>query len=758
MKKIITRILLQILTIFIALQIVFPITNVLGLTIIEKHNELGKYYNYELEKYKVNPIIEDNNPKKTNNIIQINKNLDLTETEDTSDFVYEQALSENTTIYTSSEDENLKRIEFDSGIVNYESNGEYHPIDTTLQEDEYSYFNNTNMIESVFPNDINNNPISFKYKSLVVKYRPKLESISKPYKEESSIQYFYENNTNIRYVINNGIIKEDIIYNSLKNSNEIEYEINVENGKYKLLNNNIGIYDEFNNLVMGINAPKAYDSNNNETEIEVGLNGDTITYKIDYDWLNSEERAYPIIIDPEMVVYAHTAYDISAIYNNPTTTIGNPDVESVGWVLHDAIHAYMYIGNNPSYGDSYSYYKFKDVYVNEELMGKYIKKAEVYFPIKETNSANTLLGCNITGNYDVTNATYNNIPTNNVGSCTSKSFRPGDSRVTLDITNYIKDVVENGKANNGIMFMLEDSSKYLTLYASEHYYIDGANGQSGKYPGGYVEYYDNPDIANNMSINDFTYNLRPMVKYKYQEGAANFVALGIDGKAPVDSKVVLEIKESNNLIKNKEMFAYDNFYTYPNYPEIIDVPNKYTKLESNYQSDEFFDGFLENKVYELEFKAIKNNQESNIKNTWFKLYKVKGFDLINNIATFYGVDVNTLIEDNNLKDELLSEGNLLFIREPKRNKEKEYQSEDLRVDEKQKIDASLRGRNIECEYGFEPINFNTGSFLMESVDFSYIIGGKEYNFNRTYDSNNSDSLSQMGYGQAYNGYSYIVKK
>ena len=69
MKKIITRILLQILTIFIALQIVFPITNVLGLTIIEKHNELGKYYNYELEKYKVNPIIEDNNHKKANNII-----------------------------------------------------------------------------------------------------------------------------------------------------------------------------------------------------------------------------------------------------------------------------------------------------------------------------------------------------------------------------------------------------------------------------------------------------------------------------------------------------------------------------------------------------------------------------------------------------------------------------------------------------------------------------------------------------------------
>ena len=47
-----------------------------------------------------------------------------------------------------------------------------------------------------------------------------------------------------------------------------------------------------------------------------------------------------------MVVYAHTAYDISVLYNRPTQTIGNPDVESAGWVLNDPIHAYMYIGNN----------------------------------------------------------------------------------------------------------------------------------------------------------------------------------------------------------------------------------------------------------------------------------------------------------------------------------------------------------------------------------------------------------------------------
>ena len=75
---------------------------------------------------------------------------------------------------------------------------------------------------------------------------------------------------------------------------------------------------------MSINAPKAYDSNNNETDIEILLNENIITYKIDYDWLNSEERSYPITIDPEMVVYAHTAYDISVLYNRPTQTIGNP--------------------------------------------------------------------------------------------------------------------------------------------------------------------------------------------------------------------------------------------------------------------------------------------------------------------------------------------------------------------------------------------------------------------------------------------------
>ena len=303
------------------------------------------------------------------------------------------------------------------------------------------------------------------------------------------------------------------------------------------------------------------------------------------------------------------------------------------------------------------------------------------------------------------------------------------------------------------MFMLDDSSKYLTLYAHEYYYIDGVNGSSGKYPGGYILYYDNPDVATNMDINDFTYNLRPMVKYKYQEGAAYFVALGVDGKAPVDSKVVMNIKD----FKTKEMFAYDNFYNYPNYPDIIDVPNKWTTLESNYQTDEFIDGFEKNKVYEIEFIAYKDNQESNKKKTWFLLYEVKGFDLINNIATFYGVDVKTLIEDNNLNDELITEGNLLFIREPKRNIDKEYKSEDLTLDEKLKIDASLKGRNIQCEYGFEPINFNTGSFLIESVDFSFITNGKTYDFIRTYDSKNSEIISQMGQGQTYNGYSYVVK-
>lgn len=663
-----------------------------------------------------------------------------------------EGINETTSIYINSEDTTYKGIEISSTPQNYEENGEYYPIDSTIKETNEGYKNSTNVIETVFNNDINSKGILFTKDDIYVKYIPLLNSVGDPVVDTNQIIYPFENNTNIRYTINNGIIKEDIIYNTLNSQNEVSYLLEIIGGDVHLINNNLVIGSADDKLI--INAPKAYDNAGSETNVTLLYEADKgiLKYVIDEQWLQSLDRVYPITIDPQIALMAHQGLDTSAVMNDAYVTIGNPDLESNGWVLADQSDAYMYVGNNPIYGDSYSFYKVRDEDINNYLRGKYIKKAVLSLPIETSNSSNSVIACTINENYDIANATYSNLPTH-LNECHESSYKHGDRELKIDITSYVKGVVEKGKLNNGISLSLKDDTKYITFNASEYYWVNQA---SHKFPGVKIEYYDSPDVLSDMKINDFTYQLRPMVKYKYNEGAAYFVGLGIDGKAPVDSNVQVLVKEKEIVNNDEAIEVVDNFYYYPNYPEIEDVPNKWTELESNYQLNRYLDNFSENKLYDVFVKVMKGSDEVT-KHTWFRLYKVKNFDLINHIAAFYGVSTKTLIEDNNLGDELITEGNLLFIREPKLNKDIDYQNSELSITDKQVIDRALSGRGIQCEFGFEPINFNTGNFLLESEDFKLNIDNKEYYFNRLYNSTSSNVLGSNGYGFSNNGLSYIIE-
>ena len=65
--------------------------------------------------------------------------------------------------------------------------------------------------------------------------------------------------------------------------------------------------------------------------------------------MKSEERIYPITIDPDYVGYSHHGVDISVCLNQPSRTIGNPDMASLNWNLPTDRYdeAYMYLGNHP---------------------------------------------------------------------------------------------------------------------------------------------------------------------------------------------------------------------------------------------------------------------------------------------------------------------------------------------------------------------------------------------------------------------------
>ena len=545
----------------------------------------------------------------------------------------------------------------------------------------------------------------------------------------------------------------------MQSENSFRYELHT-NGRIECVDHNLFLFNAGNELKLILSAPKAYDSAGNETDIDLVYEDDFLTYIVDEDWLYASDRVYPIVIDPSLAVAGHEAYDVSIVQNLPYTTVGNVDLEPLNWKLNNIFEARMYIGKDPDYGDSFTIYRLKNEII-DQLNGKYIKKATTSFQVESACAAGKINACPIKEAVPVAELYYANIGNTedllDVEACVEAPYETL-GRFTVDTTPYVKNVVENHMPNGGLFMMLADqNNQWLRLYASEYFNYELAHyGQatSGYYPGTSIEYYDNPDVSA-MNLNDFTYHVRPFVKYNYAEGVVRFTALGIDGKAPYQEKVNLFIKEGNTVFNHQIMEASDNFFHYPDYPSIQDVPDKWTELESNYQVNDFIENFKVNQIYDIEIYAQKGSDQSEVRKTWFQLYESKKFDVLSNIANYYGVDIATLKEDNNLQDELITEDNLLFIKEPKRHKGEIYPSKDLSQSEKEQIDASLRGRGLQCEFGNEPINLHTGNFLIEAEDLSLQVEGETFAFTRTYNALSADTYTVNGYGWTHNLLSYI---
>ena len=47
---------------------------------------------------------------------------------------------------------------------------------------------------------------------------------------------------------------------------------------------------------------------------------------------------------------------------------------------------------------------------------------------------------------------------------------------------------------------------------------------------------------------------------------------------------------------------------------------------------------------------------------------------------------------------------------------------------------ALMGRGLHCEYGYEPVNYNTGNLYYNNQDAYFVEYGEKYYFERTYNS------------------------
>ena len=317
--------------------------------------------------------------------------------------------------------------------------------------------------------------------------------------------------------------------------------------------------------------------------------------------------------------------------------------------------------------------------------------------------------------------------------------------VDFDITTTANDW-KNGVQNYGMLLKNNKMSSYEMPYSQAE--VFGGKGFTGAEPYVVLTHRERPPIDKNMPLKDTTMQLRPFVQSD-NDGLIHFSALGLDGTGRPEAEITYRLKDGNDtdkVIYTGTEPSIGRDYLYPNYPVLFDKAQKYVELSSNWQTKDLLTSVLkENHLYKTEatINYTKNNKNESVEKKYdtFQLYKVSSQDTLPRLLAFYGVEKNraSFMRDNNMKDDLLTQGNIVFIRNPKKNAGKAYTPKPLTKAEKIRLDSLSMGRGKHCQFGFEPINIGSGNFLYETTDSTWFDGELEEKVSRTYNA--------MGQGQ-----------
>ncbi|MDE6767544.1 MAG: DNRLRE domain-containing protein, partial [Eubacterium sp.] len=263
----------------------------------------------------------------------------------------------------------------------------------------------------------------------------------------------------------------------------------------------------------------------------------------------------------------------------------------------------------------------------------------------------------------------------------------------------------------------------------------------------------------NYPLDETTINLRTIIETN-KDGLLRFHAIFADGVAQPGAAVSYKLNDSS---KNQNgIVAASPSYKYPDSLEWSKYfparATKYKDIQSNWQTIVPFTDTTFNTIYQYSATAEKDGIKGNTaKSDEFLVYKIKQYDTLPKIANYYGVPLAQIMFDNRVQDMLLIENNTIVIINPTKNGNRPYNPEPLTDADKRKIDALLMGRGKHCEFGFEPINLNTGNFYFNTEDISIPDLNGNFNIERTYNSKGAGYNSSFGRGWHFEYDEYISK-
>lgn len=277
----------------------------------------------------------------------------------------------------------------------------------------------------------------------------------------------------LQYVITPSKVKENIIVNEAQDSYVYQFELDLDglipvaqdNGSIKLYENK-----DDDEALFTIETPYMYDANEETSfDVTMSLNGNILTVTANAEWINDENRKFPVIIDPTFSTNASTFYDATANKNTP--------------IMNFDSYKYLYAGNG-TLNVRRTYIKFTLPKLPE---GSVVTDANLTFTQHDVNQGSSsmkLFAFDLTGldSWSESSITWNNqpVPTEknaahddisikNLDYVSFKTSNVDGHPYNFNITKAVKNWYE-GRTNNGLMITNSDETadSQALFYSSDH--------------------------------------------------------------------------------------------------------------------------------------------------------------------------------------------------------------------------------------------------------------------------------------------------
>ncbi len=659
-------------------------------------------------------------------------------------------------------------------ITYMDEDGIARVIDNTLEghrvglfSESVEYVNRSNGYTARIPDVLSDShPIRFEKSGHSMEVIPQGGDFSRSAAEGEAIRYTeVRQGIDYQYTLVGSVVKEDIVLTRAVAPQDLSTKIKFSEGLVPALEDGVVVVRDSNHrqseddeealerataeadsedpasgeedVVFAIAAPLATDaagevSDNIQLRLSENEDGTyVVSLDIDWDWIGSPERAYPIRIDPTVNI-APSAVRVGCVeQTSPNSIIGENGYAYSGYDDGNKTGTGAFKPGGHRMTRTYASINYNFGYIMSEA-----KINSATFSLSQYRAYSG--GATNFGLYRITSGWNFDALTWNSQTGLGHEFvqyqraRTSHGYINWDVREVVNNWVQGVYAQRGFCVKAEDE-RNMQCEMFENRYSSN--------PPRLTINWEVPDPVNeSYPLSDTTVNLRTVTEHDADNKLA-FDGVFADGMATPRAFVsyTLEGKGEGGTAYASRSYKYPDSSSWDKY-----VPNgtKYKDKLSNWQTH-LFANLDFNKEYKV--KAIPKLNDATgpaRESDSFLVYKATAKDTLPYIASHYGTTLDILSKDNRVQDTLVVGGNTIFVRNPTTTDA--YTPKELTDDQKKRIDSALMGRGKHCEYGFEPINMNTGNFILEATDAAVPDVEGDFGLTRTYNAKNDGVESPFG--------------